>query len=90
MDSSIVLEEAAEEGNLYTSADAEVWIYLSDLSVSDLFASWQESDRKRKGNKMGKEPHAGARKRTKAAILAAQGDVESSSDEESSSDDDES
>ena len=50
MDSSIVLEEAAEEGNLYTSADAEVWIYLSDLSVSDLFASWQESDRKRKGH----------------------------------------
>ena len=29
MDSSIVLEEAAEEGNLYTSAVAEVWIYLS-------------------------------------------------------------
>ena len=41
---------------------------------------------KRKGNKMGKEPHAGARKRTKVAILAAQGDMESSSDEESSSD----
>ena len=29
MDSSIVLEEAVEEGNLYTSAVAEVWIYLS-------------------------------------------------------------
>ena len=43
---------------------------------------------KRKGNKMGKEPHAGARKRTKAAVSAAQGDVGSSSDEESSSDED--
>ena len=28
---------------------------------------------KRKGNKMGKEPHAGARKRTMAAVLVAQG-----------------
>lgn len=40
-----------------------------------------------KGNMLGKQPHAAARKRTRLAIEAARGDLESSSDEESSSDD---
>jgi len=41
---------------------------------------------KKKGDKVTKEPHAGARKRTKLDVLNAQGDVSSSSDEEDEED----